>query len=70
MGSFIDNSLNYCISEFNKPHNKNRIKRDFVNPMLHYILSELKPYIFGLCLFLVTIILLMFFIVYLILVSN
>lgn len=70
MSGLMDSVVDFCVKEFKKPKNKKKVNENILKPVIHFILEEIKPYIFGLSVFLVSIILLMLFLCYLILVSG
>lgn len=65
----IDEVLDICICEFRKEKNKKRVEDELIGPLIDFILEKVKPYILGMSIFLVTIILLILCILYIILTS-
>ena len=56
--SLISDSINLCIIEFKKDKNRKKIEDEILSPVIEFILEKIKPYILGMSIFLVTIILL------------
>ncbi len=55
--NFIDDCVLYAVKEFKKGKNKDKFYKEVISPILYYILNEIRPYIIGLSIFLVLIIL-------------
>lgn len=54
----INELLDSCINECKRECNRQRIENDVLEPMIDFIIEKIKPYIFGMSIFLVTIVLL------------
>ena len=66
----ITEVIDLCICEFKKEKNRKKIEDEMIGPLIDFILEKVKPYILGMSIFLVTIILLIICILYLILTSG
>jgi hypothetical protein len=58
ISKLINQFIDKCIIECENKHNKKRIQEKILSPMIEFIINEIKPYILGMSLFLVTIVIL------------
>lgn len=70
MNKIVDEALNICIFEIKKEKNMKQIEEELLGPLIEYILEKIKPYILGMSIFLVTIILLIICVLFIILTSG
>ncbi len=70
MQKALNDILDLCICEFRKRKNQQKIEDEILGPVIDFILEKVKPYILGMSIFLITIILLMICILYLILIPK
>ena len=54
----INELLDKVIIECEKDNNKERIQQKVLSPMIEFIIEKIKPYIFGMSLFLVILVIL------------
>ena len=62
MDEIAEQSINICISEFEKEENQKKIKQHILNPIIRYLGKQIWPYV------LISTILLLFFIISLIII--
>lgn len=62
----LNDAIKICLKELDKKDTKECIQNSILTPIVDYILIQLKPYILGTCMFLVSIVLLIVCILYLI----
>lgn len=67
INKLISEILEICVDEMKKDKNRRTVEEELVSPLIYYILEKIKPYVIGLSIFLITIILLIICILYLIL---
>jgi hypothetical protein len=66
LNKIICEIVDSCAAELNKEKTKQKIEREVLAPVIDYILTQLKPYILGTCVFLVILTLLILSIIILI----
>ena len=70
MDKIVDQSIDICIEEFQKEKNKKKLENDVLNPIIKYIGERLWPYIMYTIIFISSLLLLLFYIVYILRKTN
>ena len=66
LNKVISELFDSCCTELSKEKTKQKLEKELISPTVDYILSQLKPYILGTCVFLVILTLLILSIIILI----
>jgi len=64
MDKIINQGISICIEEFQKQKNREKLENDILDPVIKYIGERLWPYIMYSIIFLCTLILILFYIIY------
>ena len=66
MDKIIDQGIDICIEEFQKGHNRHKLEKDILDPIIKYIGERLWPYIIYSVIFISFLLILLFYIIYMI----
>lgn len=66
IGKMTDKLINTCIGEFGKKHNKDKINKFIVNPIIDSITEKFYPYVITVSILYVMILVLIFIIIFLV----
>ena len=66
VNNIIEDIINLISCEIKKDNTREKIETEVISPIVEYILCQIKPYILGTCVFLVTITVLIICIIFLI----
>ena len=70
MDKVINQSIDICIEEFHKEKNKKKLESDVLDPIINYIGQRLWPYIIYTIIFISSLLLVLFYIVYIVRKTN
>ena len=70
MDKVINQSIDICIEEFQKEKNKKKLESDVLDPIIKYIGQRLWPYIIYTIIFISSLLLVLFYIVYIVRKTN
>lgn len=66
MDTIINQSIEICKDEFKKEKNQKILEEDILNPIIKYIGNRLWPYILYLLLFTLSLLIILFYIIYIV----
>jgi len=66
MERIIDQGIDICIDEFKKESNQRKVQDNILDPVIKYIGGRLWPYIMYSIIFISTLLLLLFYIIYIV----
>jgi hypothetical protein len=70
MENVVNQTIEICIEEFQKDHNKRKLEENILDPVIKYISERLWPFIMYSIIFISLLLLLLFYIIYIIRKSN
>lgn len=70
MDKIVNEIIQICVCEYRKEKVKRKVEEEIIGPLIDYILEKIKPYILGMSVFLITMILLIICILFLILTTE